>query len=126
MRREVDDFTISFHQPTDMVACDLKVYSDLGQLWRLVDRYKMKAPISISVVDSNEASVRSICGNHDHATGWHLNDEASVVIPIEEPEFPLTVRVRDAHGNILKMKLQLESAKAEDAQKKPKPVSLGR
>lgn len=74
----------------------------------------MKAPISISVVDSNEACLRAICGNHDHATGWRLNDEASVVAPVDSPEFPLTLRVRDARGNILKMRLQLDS-KAEGA-----------
>lgn len=126
MRQEVDDFTIPLHQSTDMVACDLKVYSDLGQLWRLVDRYKMKAPISISVVDSNKACVRTICGNHDHATGWHLNDEALFVAPVDGPELPFTLCVRDARGNILRMKLQLESSKAEDVLKKTTPVSLGR
>jgi hypothetical protein len=110
MPQEVDDFTIPVHQSTDMGVCDLKVYSDLERLWRMVDRYKMKAPVSISVVDSNEACVRIICGNHDPVTGWHLNDETSVVVPVDSPEFPLTLRVQDVRGNILKMRLQLEAA----------------
>jgi hypothetical protein len=123
MPQEVDDFTISLHQSTDMGVCDLKVYSDLERLWRMVDRYKMKAPISISVVDSNEACVRTICGNHDGATGWHLNDEASVVVPVDGPEFPLILRVRDARGNILKMRVQLEVARPTGALKKTETAS---
>jgi hypothetical protein len=89
----------------------LKVYSDLDRLWRMVDRYKMTPPISIRVVDSNEACIRAISGKHDHATGWHLNDEASVVALADGSEFPMTLRVRDARGNILKMRLQREVAR---------------
>ena len=115
MPQEVDDFTIHLHQPTDMGMCDLKVYSNLERLWRMVDRYKMKAPISISVVDSNKACVRAICGNQDPTTGWQLNDETSSMAQASKTEvdfeFPLTIRVQDARGNILKMKLQLNVAK---------------
>jgi hypothetical protein len=111
MPHEVDDFTIPLHDSTDMGACDLKVYSDLDRLWRMVDRYKMTPPISIRVVDSNEACIRAISGKHDHATGWHLNDEASVVTLADGSEFPMTLRVRDARGNILKMRLQREVAR---------------
>src|ERR1051326_1384146 len=107
MALEFDEFTIPLHEPTDMGACDLKVYSDFDRLWRMVDRYKMKTPISISVVDRNEICIRTIGGNHDRATGWHLNDETSIAAQPGEPEFPLTLRVQDAAGNILKMKLQL-------------------
>ena len=108
MAQEVDDFIIPWQESTDVGACDLRAYSDLDRLWRMVDRYKMKTPISINVVDRNEACIRAMCGHHDPATGWHLNDEASVVVPVDGPEFPLTLRVRDARGNILKMRLQLE------------------
>jgi len=111
MAQQVDDFTIPWHESTDMGACDLKVYSDLDRLWRMVDRYKMKAPISISVVDRNDACIREIGGIHDPATGWLLNDETSVVVPVDGPELPLTLRVRDARGNILKMRLQCERAR---------------
>jgi hypothetical protein len=111
MPRELDDFTIPVHQSMDIGACDLQVYNDLNRLWRMVDRYKMTPPIFISVVDSKEAYVWAFCGNHDHASGWHLNEETSVVAPVAEAEFPLTLCVRDARGNILKMKLQLEVAR---------------
>ena len=114
MPQTVDDFTIPLHSLTDMGACDLKVYTDLDRLWHMVDRYKMTPPISISVVDRNEVCVREICGNHDRATGWHLSDEGLVVVaPASGPEFPLTLRVRDARGNILKMRLQLEVARPQ-------------
>src|ERR1051326_5686262 len=111
MALEVDDFTISWHESTDMGACDLKVYSDLDRLWRMVDKYKMKTPISISVVDRNEICIRIIGGTHDPATGWYLKDETSVVVPVDRPEFPFTLRVRDAAGNILKMRLQREGVR---------------
>jgi hypothetical protein len=111
MPHEVDDFTIPLHQSIDMCVCDLKVCNDLDRLWRMVDRYKMTPPVSISVVDRNEACVRSICGNLAHATGWHLKDEALVVAPVDGHEFPFTPRVRDARGNIVKMKLQFEVAR---------------
>jgi hypothetical protein len=111
MAHEVDDFTISWHESTDMGACDLKVYSDLDRLWRMVDKYKMKTPISISVVDSNEVRLREIRGNHDPATGWHLNNEASFVVPVDASEFPLTLRVGDARGNILKMRRERDGVR---------------
>jgi hypothetical protein len=110
MPQEPDDFTIPLHHPTDMGVCPLKVYSELEGLWRMVDKYKMKTPISISVVNSSKACVRAIGGHHDRATGWQLHDDISVVPPLDRPEFPLTLRVRDAHGNILKMRLQLIAA----------------
>jgi hypothetical protein len=94
-----------------MGACDLKVYSNLDRLWRMIDRYKMKTPISISVVDRNDVCIREIGGLHDHATGWHLNDETSFLVPVDGPESPLTLRVRDARGNILKMRLRREGAR---------------
>jgi hypothetical protein len=115
MAPEVDDFTIPWHESADMGACDLKVYSDLDRLWRMVDRYKMKSPISICVVDRNDACIREIGGIHDPATGWHLNDETSVVVPVDGPELPLTLRVRDARGNILKMRVQRDGGKLEGA-----------
>ena len=109
MPQEVDDFTIPLHQSTDMGACDLKVYSNLERLWRMVDRYKMTAPLSIRVVVCNEACIRAICGNHDPATGWQLIDQTSSIAqsPEAEVEFPLTLRVQDARGNVLEMKLLL-------------------
>jgi len=115
MSQEVDDFTIPWQHSSNMGDCDLEVYRGLERLWRMVDRYKMTPPISIRVVDSSDACIRTICGKHDHTTGWHLNDEASVLAPAYGPEFPLTLRVRDARGNILKMRLTARSREAEGA-----------
>jgi len=117
MPQKIDDFTIPMPESSDMGACDLKVYDDLDWLWRMVERYKLTPPISISVIDNKAGSVRVICGDRHQASGWQLKDETSAVAqtPGAEVEFPLTVRVRDAKGNILKMRLQLGGARAEGA-----------
>jgi|SRR5690242_668356 len=110
MSQGIDDFTIVLAQLRDMGACELKVYSQLDQLWRMVERYKMTAPITIKVLDHNDESVRRIRGHHDQASDWKLHDEAIGVdrTAASEVEFPLTIRVEDAKGNTLKMRLQLE------------------
>jgi hypothetical protein len=69
----------------------------------------MTSPLTITVVNNKAERVRSIRGNHHETIGWELKDE------IEPPvagnaEFPLTIRVQDARGNILKLRLQLELA----------------
>jgi hypothetical protein len=91
-----------------VAACDLKVYNDLDRLWRMVERYKMTAPITISVVDNKARYVRAICGNHRQAAGWQLKDETPAVeqTPGAEVEFPLAIGVQDARGNILKMRIR--------------------
>jgi hypothetical protein len=93
-----------------MGICGLNVYSDLSQLWRMVERYKMTAPITIKVVDHKDRYIRTIRGRFDQFIGWQLHDEANAVdqTAAGEVEFPLTIRVEDAKGNILKMRLQLE------------------
>jgi hypothetical protein len=73
----------------------------------MVERYKMRAPITIRVVDYKDQYVRTIRGRHDQIAGWQLHDEATAVAA-GEVEFPLAIRVEDAKGNILKMRLQLE------------------
>jgi hypothetical protein len=110
MSQGIDDFTIVPPHLRDMGACELKVYSQLDQLWRMVERYKMTAPITIKVLDHNDESVRLIRGHRDQASDWQLRDEATGVdhTAAGEVEFPLTIRVEDAKGNILKMRLQLE------------------
>lgn len=123
MPRELDDFTIALHQSTDMGACDLEVYRGLERLWRMVERYAMRSPISISVVDSKAGPVRSIHGNHDRATGWKLSDQTPALAPAPagNVEFPLTIRVQDAKGNILKMRLQVHGGETENASSCQKP-----
>jgi hypothetical protein len=108
MSQGIDDFTIILVGRTDMAACDLRVYTDLEQLWRMVDRYRMIAPIAISLVDNQVRSIRVIRGSRSQAVGWQLADETTGVAPLgTEIEFPLTINVQDAKGNILKMRLQL-------------------
>jgi hypothetical protein len=126
MPQEIDDFTILLRHSTDMGACDLEVYCGLEQLWRMVDRYAMRSPISISVVDSKAGHVRSICGNHHQATGWKLSDQAPSLAPAlaGDVEFPLTIRVQDARGNILKMRLQLRGSETENASSCQKPSAV--
>lgn len=69
MEQQIDDFTILLPQSTDMDACDLKLYSGLDRLWRMVARYRMASRLTITVVDKKAEHVRAICGNHHQATG---------------------------------------------------------
>jgi len=110
MSRTVDDFTIVLPQLGDMGACELKVYSEITQLWQMVERYKMTTPITIKIVDHKDGYIRTIRGRHDQIAGWQLHDEPSAIdqTPAGAVEFPLTVRVEDAKGNVLKMRLQIE------------------
>ncbi len=125
MPHEIDDFTIILPELTNMAACELKVYDGLDRLWRMVERYKMTAPIAIRVVDNMARCVRAIRASRYQAGAWQLEDEPiAVAPPLEgEAEFPLTINAQDAKGNILKMRLQLEMAKPEYVQKKDAPVT---
>jgi hypothetical protein len=114
MPQGVDDFTIVLPELTDMAACDLKIYEGLDRLWRMVERYKMTAPIAIRVVDNKARCVRAIRGNRYQGAGWQLEDETTAAAPLGgEVEFPLTINAQDAKGNILKMRLQLGVQKPE-------------
>jgi len=111
MSRTVHDFTIVLPQLGDMGACELKVYSEITQLWQMVERYKMTTPITIKIVDQNDGCIRTIRARHDQVAGWQLHDEPSTIDQIAAAtavEFPLTLRVEDAKGNVLKMRLQVE------------------
>jgi len=120
MPHAMDDFTIILPALTDMASCDLKLYDGLDRLWRMVERYKMAAPITITVADKTERHVRAIRGHRILAGVWQLEDTLTATTPPLEGEFefPLTLRVQDAKGNILKMRLQLEVAKPEFSEKK--------
>lgn len=98
MSRTVDDFTIVLPQLRDMGACELKVYSEITQLWQMGERYKMTTPITIKIVDHKDGYIRTIRGRHDQIAGWQLLDEPSAIdqTPAGAVEFPLTVRVEDA------------------------------
>ena len=62
MPQAIDDFTIVLPELTVMAACELKVYEGLDRLWRMVERYKMIAPIAMRVVDNKARSVRALRG----------------------------------------------------------------
>jgi hypothetical protein len=115
MPQEIDDFTTVLPELIDMASCELKVYDGLDRLWRMVERYKMTAPIAIRVVDNKARCVRAIRGTRYQAGGWQLEDETTVVAPPlgGKVEFPLTINVQDAKGNILKMRLQVGVPKPE-------------
>ena len=58
-----------------------------------------------------QGSIHStIRGRHDQITGWQLFDEPRAIdqIAAAAVEFPLTIGVEDAKGNVLKMRLQVE------------------
>jgi len=108
MPQKIDDFTIVLSEWTDIAECELKVYAGLDRLWSMLERYKMTAPIAIRVVDNKARCVRAIRGTRYQAGGWQLEDETTAVAPplAGEVEFPLSINVQDARGNILKMRLQ--------------------
>ena len=81
MPQGIDDFTIVPPESTDMVACELKVYEQFYRLWRMVERYKMTAPIAIRLVDNKARCVRAIRGTRYQAGGWQLEDETTAVTP---------------------------------------------
>ncbi len=115
MPRGIDDFTIVLPELTDMAACELKVYDGLDRLWRMVEKYKMTAPITIRVVDNKAKCIRVLRGNRHQAASWQLEDESTAVElpPGGEVEFPLSINVQDAKGNILKMRAQVGVPKPE-------------
>jgi hypothetical protein len=123
MPHQMDDFTILLPELTDLTSGELKVYDGLDQLWRMVERYKMTAPITITVVDNAARHVRAIRGDRIQAGAWQLRDTPTAATPPFEGEFefPLILNVHDAKGNILKMRLQLEAAKPELSQRKVDP-----
>jgi len=109
MLQGIDDFTIVLPELTDMATFGLATYERLDRLWRMVERYKMTAPLAIRVIDSKATCVRAFRGDRDPTTGWQLEDEMPPVKPLlgHEVEFPLTIKAQDAKGNILKMRVQL-------------------
>jgi hypothetical protein len=114
MPQAIDDFTIILPELTDVLRGELNIYHGLDQLWRMVEHYKMTAPLAIRVVDNKARCVRTIRGNHDPTTGWQLEEESSSLKPPfgDEVEFPLTMNTQDAKGNVLKMKLQFAGNEA--------------
>src|SRR6266568_762889 len=98
MPQRIDDFTILLPELTDMLTCELETYDGLDRLWRMVERYKMTAPIAIRVVDNKARCVRAIRGTRYQAAGWQLEDETTAVTPPIESEVepPLTLNAPSA------------------------------
>ena len=101
MPHAMDDFTIILPELTDMASCDLKVYGGLDRLWRMVERYKMTAPITITVVDRPD-TFGQFGAIVSRQGAWQLEDATNAATPPlgGEFEFPLTSKVQDGKGNI--------------------------
>jgi hypothetical protein len=105
-----DDFTIVLDEPGNMESCGVEVFEGLGQLWKLVQRYGMKTPLTINVVDSQSICIRTLKAVCDKTGTWQLTDETPTTSTGCEGKsltFPLTINSKDRSGNILKVKVQL-------------------
>jgi hypothetical protein len=104
----IDDFTIVLPEGTDLATSELNVYDGLNLLWRMVERYKMTAPITIRIIDSLGRCIRTIRGTRDQTSAWQLKDESTkIALPLgNEVALPLTINSQDAKGNVLKMRVQ--------------------
>jgi len=109
MPQGIDDFTMVLPELTNIATFGLETYDGLDRLWRMVERYKMTAPVAIRVIDNKARCVGAFRGDRHPTTGWQLEEESpSVKSPLgAEVEFPLTLNAQDTKGNILKMRLQL-------------------
>jgi hypothetical protein len=110
MPQGIDDFTILLPKGIDLATCGLETYDGLDRLWRMIERYKMIAPIAIRVVDNAARCIRAIRGTRSNQTAcWQLEDETRAPAPPlgGEIAFPLTLNSQDATGNILKMRLHI-------------------
>jgi hypothetical protein len=82
----------------------------------------MTAPITITVVDRPD-TFGQFGAIVSRQGAWQLEDATNAATPPlgGEFEFPLTLKVQDAKGNILKMRVQREVAKPELSRKKVDP-----
>jgi hypothetical protein len=71
MPQRIDDFTIVLPELTDIATCEFETYDGLDRLWRMVERYKITAPVAIRVVDNKARCVRAnfACGLRTKQTG---------------------------------------------------------
>ena len=105
-----DDFTIVLDEPGNMESCGVEVFEGLGQLWKLVQRYGMKTPLTINVVDSQSICIRTLKAARDKTGTWQLTDETpptSATCEGKSLTFPLTINSKDRSGNVLKVRVQL-------------------
>jgi len=110
-----DDFTIIFDEPVNLDSCDVHLFEELTQLWRLVQRYGMRTPLTINVLDSRAICVRRLGAICSQVGGWRLTDETTVKNPVSDNgpvTFPVLINSEDANGNILKLRVQLATKPA--------------
>jgi len=107
---ETDDFTIVLDEPGNMESCGIEVFEGFTQLWKLVQRYGMKTPLAITVVDSLSICIRTLSAVRDKTGRWQVTDETPTTTAAFEGKsiaFPLFLNSKDPSGNILKMRVQL-------------------
>ena len=105
-----DDFTIVLDKPENMESCGMEVFEGFGQLWKLVERYGMKTPLTINVVDSRPVCLRTLKAARDNSGAWRLTDETlstSATFEGKPVTFPLIINSRDLSGNILKVRVEI-------------------
>jgi hypothetical protein len=106
-----DDYTIVLGEPRDMESCGIKLFERLGQLWKLVQRYGMKTPLMINVVDSQSICIRIFSAVRDETGRWQLTDETPLTNAAQGGKpiaFPLIINSTDPNGNVLKMSATCE------------------
>jgi hypothetical protein len=106
----IDDFTIVLDEPWHMESCGIELFEGLGQLWKLVQRYGMKTPLMINVVDSQSICVRTLSAVRDETGRWQLTDQTPPTNTTQEGKsiaFPLIIDSTDSSGNVLKVRVQL-------------------
>jgi hypothetical protein len=104
-----DDFTIILDESGNMESCGVEVFEELGQLWKLVQRYGVKTPLTINVVDSQPICIRTLKAARDKTGTWQLTDATPTSATCEGKSltFPLTINSKDRSGNILEVRMQL-------------------
>ena len=120
-----DDFTIALDKPENMESCGMEVFEGFGQLWKLVERYGMKTPLTINVVDSQPVCLRTLKAARDKSGAWRLTDETlstSATFEGKPVMFPLIIDSKDSNGNILKVRVEIAT---KHHSTEPKQLSNG-
>ncbi len=105
-----DDFTIILDELENMESCGMEVFETLGQLWKLVERYGMKPPLTINVLDSQTVCIRTLKATRDKFGAWRLIDETpptSTAFEGKPIAFPLIMNSKDLSGNTLKVRVEI-------------------
>lgn len=98
-----DDFIIILDEPENMESCGMEAFEGLSHLWKLVQRYGMKMPLTINVVDSQPSCIRKLSALRDKTGRWRLTDETPATIAAQAGksksiEFPLIINSTETHA----------------------------